>query len=631
MKYTKAKHSIIGVMAGLLLCQPVSASAATFADLDQVPWVGAETSINKAAELGLVVGETINGQTCFRPKDSVSLAECCQLAYKLLIQTGAATADNSVTEKWSAVMTAYSIQDWAKPAISFCLENSIIAVSDLSGYVKNDSNVAATREQAAMILGQALIAGVPSYSADADTTGFGDNSSISVEAKPYIALLNEAGVINGDDLGNFNPQSKLNRTETAVIVTNLYEVLSEAESTTASSYQSGIVGSMNSVYINFEDSNSYYIYASDSISVTLNGETSSVSEVVSYFTTGYTVEASLTLNSSNRVMAIIASCEEAEKVTEGILTRVRYDEDYNDGYIVIDGEITYDIEDADDVEIEIDGDDYDLEELYELFEECEEDDIDIEVSVTLDSYGYLIRIEGTMGEDDDDTVEGEVTSMDYDEDDEEGYIKINGTKYYVEYTDDVDVEIDGSTEDYEELYELYEDDEYLYVTLTLDSDEYITDIEASTEEAEEEELEGEIDAIDEDYIEIDGDEYELDSSVDIDIENGDYDIEDLDDLIEAIEAGFIIEVTAFAEDDEVTEIEGEVIEVTGYLVEYDDDCVEIETDWDDFVYEFDDSDDYDDFEEEVEELIDEENLDEDEIEVTLKLEDGKIVEYSLDY
>lgn len=120
----------------------------------------------------------------------------------------------------------------------------------------------------------------------------------------------------------FNPQSALNRTETAVIVTNLYEILNEVESTTASSYQSGIVGSMNSVYINFEDSNSYYIYVSDSIPVTLNGETSSVSEVVSYFTTGYTVEASLTLNSSNRVMAIIASCEEAEKVTEGILTRV---------------------------------------------------------------------------------------------------------------------------------------------------------------------------------------------------------------------------------------------------------------------------------------------------------------------
>lgn len=84
------------------------------------------------------------------------------------------------------------------------------------------------------------------------------------------------------------------------------------------------------------------------------------------------------------------SCEAAEKETEGILTKVRNDEDYNDGYIVIHGEYTYEFEDADDVDIKIDGDDYDMEEFYELFEECEEDDIEIEVTVILDSNDYLI-------------------------------------------------------------------------------------------------------------------------------------------------------------------------------------------------------------------------------------------------
>ena len=41
---------------------------------------------------------------------------------------------------------------------------------------------------------------------------------------------------------------------------------------------------------------------------------------------------------------------------------------------------------------------------------------------------------------------------------------------------------DGTTEDFAELYELYEDDEYLYATLTLDKDDYVTKIVASTEE-----------------------------------------------------------------------------------------------------------------------------------------------------
>ena len=93
----KTKHTVALALAAMLACQPLSVYAATFADMNQVPWAGAEASINKAASLGLVVGETRNGKTYFRPRDSVSLSESCQLAYKLLMQTGKAKADDSVT------------------------------------------------------------------------------------------------------------------------------------------------------------------------------------------------------------------------------------------------------------------------------------------------------------------------------------------------------------------------------------------------------------------------------------------------------------------------------------------------------------------------------------------------------
>lgn len=79
----KTKHTVALALAAMLACQPLSVYAATFADMNQAPWAGAEASINKAASLGLVVGETRNGKTYFRPRDSVSLSESCQLAYKL--------------------------------------------------------------------------------------------------------------------------------------------------------------------------------------------------------------------------------------------------------------------------------------------------------------------------------------------------------------------------------------------------------------------------------------------------------------------------------------------------------------------------------------------------------------------
>lgn len=728
MKYRKTARPLSLLVASLLAFQPVTAMAVTFADINQAPWPGAEASINKAAELGLVVGETINGKSYFKPKDPVSLSQACQLAYKLLIETGKANADSSVTEKWSTVLNTYKIQSWAHPAISFCLEEGIISISDLSGFTNGAVNKAATREQAAEILGRALEIGIPSKKATATSTAFKDNASISKDAIPYIALLNTEKIVNGDNAGKFNPKSTLNRTETAVMVTNLYNVLNGAATVVKPSSlgtQSGKVKDMNSLYVNFENSNAYFLYTSSNIPVTLNEEASSISEVVTLFKEGSTLQATVTLDNNNRVTKLTVTAEDVasnKKATEGTLTGVTYDDEDNDGTITIEKTSTYKIDDADDVDIEIDDEEYDLEELDELFDECKDDDKVIEVELTLNSKDEVTKIKGSVEDADDDKdndeIEGKIKSL------TKTKIKIGNKSYNIKNSSKVTVKINGSTKSFTKLMDIYEDDFEIDATLTLDKDDYVTKIVAKYDEddvdydekgevtdlsedeieiddddtyeidswteikidgksydpdemmeeyedldddeyfeaklvldedddelvaelylttetdddkdKDEDEVEGEIDDIDDDYIKIDGDKYDLDSSVDIDIENGDCDIDDLDDLIEAFESdAFVFEVTALVEDDEVTEITGEVVEVTGYLSDYDDDCIEVETDWETVTYDFSsdfDEDDYDDFDEEVEEAIDDEEVDDmDEIEITLELEDGEIVDLSLDY
>ena len=737
MKYRKTARPLSFLVASLLAFQPVTAMAVTFADLNQVPWAGAEASINKAASLGLVVGETKNGKSYFRPRDTVSLSESCQFAYKVLLQTKKASADSSVTEKWATVLNTYKIQSWAHPAISFCLEEGIISISDLSNFVKNGANMPASREQAAEILGRALTVGVPSYKASASATKFTDNASISADARPYIALLNEVKIVTGDDTNRFNPKKTLNRTETAVMVSNLYSVLNQGGSstpttptvpntpTTSTSTKSGSVAAMTNFYVNFENSNAYYLYTSAGIPVTLNGDSSSVAEAAELFKNGTAMKATVTLNSDSRVVKLAVDADDVKsgkKATEGKLTGVSYDDDDNDGTITLEKTSTYKIDDADDVEIEIDGKDYDLEELDELFDECKDDDKIIEVKLTLNSKDEVTKIKGSVEDDDDDKdkdeVKGKIKSL------TKTKIKIGNKSYNIKNSSKVTVKINGSTKSFTKLMDIYEDDFEIDATLTLDKDGYVTKIVAKYDEddvdydekgevtdlsedeieiddddtyeidswteikidgksydpdemmeeykdldddeyfeaklvldedddelvaelylttktdddkdKDEEEVEGEIDDIDDDYIKIDGDKYDLDSKVDIDIENGDCDIDDLDDLIEAFESdAFVFEVTALVEDDEVTEITGEVVEVTGYLSDYDDDCIEVETDWETVTYDFSkdfDEDDYDDFDDEVDEAIDDEEVDDmDEIEITLELEDGEIVDLSLDY
>ena len=611
MKYRKTARTLALVLAGLLTVPPVSAQAVTFADMNNVPWPGAEVSINKAAELGLVVGETINGKSYFKPKDPVSLTQSCQLAYKLMLQTGKAKADTSIQTKWSTVMNTYKIQSWAHPAVSYCLEKGVVQIADLSGFINGEVNVSATREQAAEILGRALEVAVPTMKASASATSFKDNTSISADARPYIALLNAQKIVNGDDTGNFNPKKTLNRTETAVMVTNLYNVLNSApkeEKPVSLGTQSGTVKDMNTLYVNLVNSNAYFQYASAGVTVTLNNNASTVTEVLELFKNGSTVNATLTLDSNNRITKMVVTAnipaEKQEKDTEGIITNITYDDDDGDGKLEINDDSVYRVDYVDDVDIEItdeDGDEneYYWEDLVDLFEECEDDDKVIEVELSFYSDGDLKKIVGEIIDEDDkdsnkdldgDKV-GDITDLDYNDDDE-GEIKIDTKKYEIEDIYDIDIEIDGDDADWDDLWDLYEeaedDDEVLEAAIDLDDDDYVTDIRVSTESNDNdgEEVSGELEDItyDEDEedlegeIEVDGNTYETNDieDVEIEVQDGDTELTTWEDLYYAFEDGKTIELELVVDDDEVLEITGNVTVTKGILTGFGDDYLKLE-------------------------------------------------------
>ena len=603
----KTKHTVALALAAMLACQPLSVYAATFADMNQAPWAGAEASINKAASLGLVVGETRNGKNHFRPRDSVSLSESCQLAYKLLIQTGKAKADNSVTQKWTPIMNAYGIQSWAYPAVSYCLENGILATSNLSGFMKNGSNLPATREQAATILGRALTKGVSSYTANETTTTFLDNSSISTEAKPYVALLKRVGVVNGDDSNKFNPKKTLNRTETAVLVTNLYGVLEKATTPTTPttpanptiSTQKGTVATMTNFYVNLKDSAAYYMLASGGTTITLNGSSATMSDVVKLYKAGTSIDVTLTLDSSLHITKLEATYKETKK-TKGSLTKVRYNKTDKEGSITIDKDSTYSFTDKDDVDIRIDKKSYSLKELYDLFTKAEDDKATIEVEVTLDNKGNLTKITGdTKESSSSDSIKGKVSKVNYDKSDKTGYIQLKNktTKYYIDDTDDVTVKIDNKTKDYKDLYNLYDDgDSTITVTLTLNKKDYVTKITATTSDSEDD-ADGNVASVtykeskDTGTVKIGSKTYDIDDvdDVDISITDGSDKIKTWEDFYNAYKDKKTMNVSATVKNDEVTKITGKVTQAKGELSKLGKNYIKIEGKYSNntFSYDFD--------------------------------------------
>lgn len=606
----KTKHTVALALAAMLACQPLSVYAATFADMNQAPWAGAEASINKAASLGLVVGETRNGKTYFRPRDSVSLSESCQLAYKLLIQTGKAKADDSVTQKWTPIMNAYGIQSWAYPAVSYCLENGILATSNLSGFMKNGSNLPATREQAATILGRALTKGVSSYTANETTTTFLDNSSISTEAKPYVALLKRVGVVNGDDSNKFNPKKTLNRTETAVLVTNLYGVLEKATTPTTPttptnptiSTQKGTVATMTNFYVNLKDSAAYYMLASGGTTITLNGSSATMSDVVKLYKAGTSIDVTLTLDSSLHITKLEATYKETKK-TKGSLTKVRYNKTDKEGSITIDKDSTYSFTDKDDVDIRIDKKSYSLKELYDLFTKAEDDKATIEVEVTLDNKGNLTKITGSTKESSSsDSLKGKISDMSYNKSKETGYIKLKGktTKYEIDDTEDVTVKIDNKTKTYKDLYKLYDDgDSTITVTLTLNKKDYVTKITATTSDSEDD-ADGNVASVtykeskDTGTVKIGSKTYDIDDvdDVDISITDGSDKIKTWEDFYNAYKDKKTMNVSATVKNDEVTKITGKVTQAKGELSKLGKNYIKITGKYSDnvFSYDFDEDD-----------------------------------------
>lgn len=611
----KTKHTVALALAAMLACQPLSVYAATFADMNQVPWAGAEASINKAASLGLVVGETRNGKTYFRPRDSVSLSESCQLAYKLLMQTGKAKADDSVTQKWTPIMNAYGIQSWAYPAVSYCLENGILATSNLSGFMKNGSNLPATREQAATILGRALTKGVSSYTANETTTTFKDNSSISTEAKPYVALLKRVGVVNGDDSNKFNPKQTLNRTETAVLVTNLYGVLEKATTPTTrttpttptnptTSTQKGTVATMTNFYVNLKDSAAYYMLASGGTTITLNGSSATMSDVVKLYKAGTSIDVTLTLDSNLHITKLEATYKETKK-TKGSLTKVRYNKTDKEGSITIDKDSTYSFTDKDDVDIRIDKKSYSLKELYDLFTKAEDDKTTIEVEVTLDNKGNLTKITGSTKESSSsDSIKGKVSKVNYDKSDKTGYIQLKNktTKYYIDDTDDVTVKIDNKTKDYKDLYNLYDDgDSTITVTLTLNKKDYVTKITATTSDSDsKDDADGNVASVtykeskDTGTVKIGSKTYDIDDvdDVDISITDGSDKIKTWEDFYNAYKDKKTMNVSATVKNDEVTKITGKVTQAKGELSKLGKNYIKIEGKYSNntFSYDFDEDD-----------------------------------------
>lgn len=447
-------------------------AASKFADINDVPWSGAEQYINQAADLGLMAGYTENGKLLCKARNNVTYCEAVQLMYSIMTANDTSQKVDSMTvSRWMQTMQSANIPSWAYEAVAYGLENSILTTNDISIFVRNGKQGNARREDVGVIFGKAL---AKKYTLTANPVlTYNDKDKVASTSVTYLELLNRLNLMVGDSSNNFNPKANINRAEMAVLSTKTYNKLKENGSTvvvppvSTREQFTGVVskvdanGSSADVTVTV-DKKDKTIKVDSSTVILKNNEYVNASKI----SEGDTVVAVVENNKVTFLTILYSTGKDNSKKDEikgdvkSITTKkISIEQNGKSTSYTLDKRY-------EDVVVKLDGSSSDVDELIKLYK----DGYTINAKITLDKSDYVTRIDATKSK----PLTGEITSL------SKTKITIEANKNEYSYnlpddTDDIKVTLDGSSSTYSKLKSAVSDTTCT-ATITLNSDNEVSKI-----------------------------------------------------------------------------------------------------------------------------------------------------------
>lgn len=350
-------------------------------------------------------------------------------------------------------------------------------------------------------------------------------------------------------------------------------LMASGSSTTAAETKSGTISGMTSSTISIKSGSSsktYDVEDTSSTKVTIDGSNSTYASLKNKFNGGNDYTVKLSLNSNGEVIQIVAesgksSGNEVKSITSRKLTLTNgksygYVDDDELVVKLVSGTSTKPLDDIDD--------------LIEKFDDMKSSE-KMTVALTLDKHDDIEKIVATISSKSSSSSGKTISSVDRDK----AYIKIGSDKYH--FPDDDDdvktMEFDGDT--YERidkflkaLENALDDDETLKANITMDDDdEYIYKI-TVTIGSSSSDVSGTLKSIDTDErtIKIGSKTYDYTKSTDFSITDGKDEIDNDDDLYDAIKKDDkTIEIELTIKNKEVTKVEGYVKSVEADIYEFE--------------------------------------------------------------
>ena len=394
------------------------------------------------------------------------------------------------------------------------------------------------------------------------SSGSGYSVSVSVNGSTKKFTANATTSVTGAD-GKSSSVAKLSTGDSVVAVckgdvASTIIVMSEGEESTTS--KSGTINNIteDEIVLKTSSGNKTYDIEDSDITVTIDGSSSSLSSLVNKFKGGTNYSAKVYINDDDEVTKIEA--------TKGSSTG-DYDKDaiktFTSSYVKTYNDDKYEFPDEpEDVDFTLDGDDIDYDDLKDKFEELDDDEQMIVDDYELDRDDEYLESLDVVIEDLETSSSSESDKSGLVTDISRSEVEINDDKSY-DFADEDDIDslkLDGEKYDtdedgLEEFVKDIEDEDDVYIELTLNSKNMITKAVAYTCSTEDVTIE-DIDDMEDD--EISG--YEYSSSTSVNIVDGDSSITSTSKLEKAVEDdGKEIEAVLVINDDD------EIVAITGYV------------------------------------------------------------------
>lgn len=203
----------------LLSSMPSWANNSSFKDVPKSRWSYDE--ITKMAELGYIKGRDDGN---FDPTGNLTFVESMALLSRFVEPTNSEI--RSAMSKHKSFLDGKVKEVWQKEALAVALEKGIVSENEVKNAHKEGIfNRPLQKVAASVFLAKAMGLKDKADALSVVLLDYGDVVKIEPSLRKYIKVLGDAGVIKGDENGNFNPREALRREIMATMMFNGYEYL----------------------------------------------------------------------------------------------------------------------------------------------------------------------------------------------------------------------------------------------------------------------------------------------------------------------------------------------------------------------------------------------------------------------